>query len=523
MKSSVMKITRYDLALSILSGVLFPVAFVVPYAGILSWFLLIPFFMSIENKSPWDAFRLGILTGAIANAIGSYWLIGTLSKFGGFPPVVSLIFHISISLYSGFFFAIFAYITAKLELFGKGGLLSALLIAAVWTSLEFLFPFLFPYGITDSQVNYLPLIQIFDLFGMYSLSFLIVFVNVTLMRLLKRFSGQHPVPTLEIFTSLILLILVIAYGFWKINVETKKIEEARKIKVGIVQARFDIFEKRQNNEKMISERHKIMSYALNSPDLIIWPETAVQAWISVSQDFLVNDGQILIPQTEGSYFLVGGLSYKINGISPDGIPNEDIDKFNTAFLTDPQGRIIGRYNKIKLLLFGEYLPFTKYIPALKKISPASGDFTPGRELRLLEIKEKGIKIAPLICYEDIIPSFSRKFVAKGANLLVNMTNDAWFGKTFEPYQHLSFSIPRAVETRRYLVRATNTGISAIIDPIGRIDSRTGIFEQTTLEGKAAIFEDKTLYTKIGDVFSWGCLVFWVGFMLVTKLRRKNLA
>ncbi|OGE22933.1 MAG: apolipoprotein N-acyltransferase, partial [Candidatus Dadabacteria bacterium RBG_19FT_COMBO_40_33] len=240
-----------------------------------------------------------------------------------------------------------------------------------------------------------------------------------------------------------------------------------------------------------------------------------------SQDFLINEGELAIPQTKNSYFLVGGLSYKFNNneISPEF--DQNIDKFNTAFLTDPQGRILGRYNKIKLLLFGEYLPFTKYISALKKISPASGDFTPGSNLEILEIKEKGIKIAPLICYEDIIPSFSRKFVENGANLLVNITNDAWFGKSFEPYQHLSFSIPRAVETRRFLARATNTGISAIIDSVGRVTAKTGIFEQTTLEGQIAILDgEKTVYTKIGDVFPWGCLIFWLGFVLVTKLRGK---
>jgi apolipoprotein N-acyltransferase len=514
-----MKITKYDLALSVISGLLFSVALVIPYAGILSWFLLTPFFMAIENKSPKNAFRLGIVVGTTANALSSYWLIGTLSKFGGFPFVVSLIFHLAISLYSGLFLGIFSYITTKLRLFRKQGLLSALLIAAIWTSVEFLFPFLFPYGIANSEINYLPLIQIFDLFGMYSLGFLIVFVNITLMRLLKRFLDHYLTPNLEILTSLTILILVIGYGFWRIDVETKKVSEAPNIKVGIVQANFDIFEKKRKNEKTMSEKHNAMSYAFNSPDLIIWPETAVQAWIPISADFLFNNGDAVIPPIKGSYFLVGGLSYKVNEINPDGVSDNRIDKFNTAFLTDSQGRIIGRYNKIKLLLFGEHLPFANYIPVLKKISPASGDFTPGDELDVLDIKEKGIKIAPLICYEDIIPSFSRKFVAKGANLLVNLTNDAWFGQTSEPYQHLSFSVPRAVETKRFLVRATNTGVSAIVDPVGRVIAKTGIFEQTTLEGKVAILEEKTLYAKIGDAFPWGCLAFWVGFVAVTKLKK----
>jgi apolipoprotein N-acyltransferase len=297
--------------------------------------------------------------------------------------------------------------------------------------------------------------------------------------------------------------------------------EAPKIKVGIVQANFDFDEKNENNQETVTERHKLMSGKFNSLDLIVWPETAIQAWIPVSSDFLVNDGEVVVPQVGDSYFLVGGLSYKIEKNSLNNISDRDITSFNTAFLTNSQGEILGRYNKIKLLLFGEYLPFSSYIPAIKKLSPATGDFTPGNELEILEIKEKGIKIAPLICYEDIIPSFTRKFVEEGANLLVNLTNDAWFGETFEPYQHLIVSVPRAVETKRYLVRATNTGISAIIDPVGRIIARTGIFEETTLEGEVAIIDgEKTFYTRIGNVFPWGCLVFWVGFIAVTKLRNN---
>lgn len=515
------KISSRDLILSIISGILFPLAFVVPYGGILSWFLFIPFFVAIENKSSRNAFRLGILAGTIANAIGTYWLIGTISRFGGFPDVISVLFLLVLSAYSGLSFGIFAYVVTKLGLFRRQGLLSALLIAAVWTSIEFLFPFLFPYGITNSQANYIPLIQIFDLFGMYSLSFLIILVNVSLMRLLKRFIENRPNPSLEILASLVLIILTLSYGFWKINVEKGRIAEAPKIMVAIIQANFDFLEKKENNENAISERHKSMSEALDSPDLIVWPETSIQAWIPMSSKFLISDGEIVIPETKGTYFLVGGLSYNINRTSPNGLSKDAIQRFNTAFLTDSGGRILGRYHKIKLLLFGEHLPFANYFPSLKKISPASGDFTPGNELNLLEIKEKGIKIAPLICYEDIIQSFSRKFVGKGANLIVNITNDAWFGKSTAPYQHLLVSVPRAVETRRYLIRATNTGVSAVIDPLGRVVAETGIFKRETLETEVGIMNgEKTLYTKTGDVFSWLCLVFWIGFIVVIRLRSR---
>ena len=266
-----------------------------------------------------------------------------------------------------------------------------------------------------------------------------------------------------------------------------------------------------------------MSEALDRPELIIWPETAIQAWIPTSADELTERGNIAVPDIPGTYFLVGGLSLEVKGNPSDEIELSDIKEYNTAFLTDSKGKILGRYHKIKLLLFGEYLPFSNIFPSLQRLSPESGNFIPGNKLTLFEIKEKGLKIAPLICYEDIIPSFSRKFAAKGANLIVNITNDAWFGKTYAPYQHLLLSIPRAVETGRYLIRATNTGISAIIDPVGRVVEKTDIFKETSLEGKVAILDGKnTLYTRIGDLFPLWCLVFWIGYAVSGKLRGNNL-
>src|SRR5690606_10673425 len=170
------------------------------------------------------------------------------------------------------------------------------------------------------------------------------------------------------------------------------------------------------------------------------------------------------------------------------------------------------------------LPFSKYFPAIKKISPASGDFTPGDEYDLFEIPEKGARIGPIICYEDILPPFSRKFAEKGANLIINITNDAWIGRTIAPYQHRFGSIPRSIETRKYLLRSTNTGISAIIDPVGRVVAETPTFERMNLEGEVSLMNGaNTLYTRIGDVFPFACLVFWAVFGGIYLLKGKRAA
>ena len=516
------KIKTRDIFLAVLTGVLYPITFMVPALGILAWVLLIPLFWAIVKRTPWGAFKLGLLSGTIANFIGTYWLVGTLTRFGGFPIAVSFIFIIFLSAYAGLAFGLFTYITTRLGLFRKPGAMSVLLIAAIWTSIEYLFPFLFPYGISNSQAPYLTIIQMYDLFGIYALSFIIVVVNVTLLRIIKRFTLSAVLPAPELVLSFALLVLALSYGYFRIVQVDVEIRSAPKLKIGMVQANFDFLAKTENQEKTVTDKHKEMSQELDEVDLIIWPETSIQAWFSNESDYLIVRDELGIPEMKGKYFIVGGMSFTPKDPDSEIITDENIIKYNTAFLTNSNGVILERYHKIKLLLFGEYLPFAQYFPAIQKISPASGDFTPGDELDLFVIPEKGAKIAPIICYEDIIPSFSRQFVDKGANLIVNITNDAWFGETIAPYQHLLISIPRAVETRKYLLRSTNTGISAIIDPVGRVVAETGNFVQTNLEGEVALLDgNKTLYTRIGDVFPIATLIFWVGFIVVQKLRGKN--
>jgi len=516
------KIKKQDILLCSITGIIYPLTFMIPYIGIVSFILLIPFFISLQNKNPWNSFKLGTLTGTLVNLIGTYWLIETLTRFGGFPTPISFILIVFLSIYSGFQIGLFALITSKFQLFNKKGILPALVIASIWTSLEYLFPLLFPYGIANTVSNYLPLIQAFDLFGIYFLSFIIVLVNVTVYKVFSSYkTREFQIP--EIAVTVVLITLVLIYGIYKINYEEKKIAEAQKLKVGLVQANFDFFEKNENLEPIVTKKHQEMSKELEDVDLIIWPETAIQVFFPTSTTHLEYEGEISIPNIMDKYFLVGAMSYHAKDGDYENLTQSNLIQYNTAYFTNSNGEILGRYHKIKLLLFGEYLPFSNYFPILKQLSPASGDFTPGNEFDLFEIKEKGVKIAPIICYEDIIPWFSRKFVNNGANLIINITNDAWFGRTVAPYQHLFISIPRAIETRKYLIRSTNTGISAIIDPVGRVIVETNTFEETNLVSDVGIMDgEKTLYTRIGDVFPISCSLFWIGYLVVIKLRRNNI-
>ena len=194
------------------------------------------------------------------------------------------------------------------------------------------------------------------------------------------------------------------------------------------------------------------------------------------------------------------------------------DYFNSALLVRGDGRVLGRYDKNYLLIFGEYLPFADWFPFLRRWVPEAGDFKAGDTVEAFE--DGDLRIGVMVCYEDIIPSFTRRLGGKDPNVLVNLTNDAWFGKTAEPYLHLQLATFRAIENRLYLLRATNTGVSAIVDPVGRLVQQTRLDDPETLSAKIAILSGDTLYRRIGDVFPWACCGLSVVLIAVARFRRR---
>jgi apolipoprotein N-acyltransferase len=190
--------------------------------------------------------------------------------------------------------------------------------------------------------------------------------------------------------------------------------------------------------------------------------------------------------------------------------NDDRDPTHVyvgAKLLAPDGQVVYRYHKMRLVPFGEYVPLQPLLTlggrVTAKLVRQVADFTPGKEAVVAEVD--GHRLGAFICYESIFPHLIRRFTAQGAELLVNVTNDGWYGRTSAPYQHLAMTVFRAVENGRYLVRAANTGITAVIDPRGRVLSRTALFDRTVLVGEAGFVSVPTFYSRHGDVFAWGCL------------------
>jgi apolipoprotein N-acyltransferase len=262
-------------------------------------------------------------------------------------------------------------------------------------------------------------------------------------------------------------------------------------------------------------KHRDLTEKLDVVSLVIWPESAIEA-------FIPEDLQILPPEfvpkfkSEQTFFVFGSKSYR-------GRPGQPgLKMFNTAFFTDARGRILGHYHKQVLLAFGEYLPFSKILSLLPAMPFADG-FTPGPGPVAFHMA-RGIRIAPLICYEDLMPDLSRKFVSEArANLLVNLTNDAWYGRSVGPWQHLWLSQSRAIETRRSLLRVTNTGVTSLINAKGELVKSLSMFSAAVMQTEVDILTSETYYVRFGDWFAWALTAISLGivfFILKPVLGRQ---
>src|SRR4029434_4202281 len=204
-------------------------------------------------------------------------------------------------------------------------------------------------------------------------------------------------------------------------------------------------------------------------------------------------------KSERTFFIFGAKSFR----GKLGAPG--MKAFNTAFFTDANGKILGRYHKQVLLAFGEYLPFSRILAQLPMM-PFADSFTPGPGPVVFHLP-RGVRIAPLICYEDLMPDLSSKFVSETrANLLVNLTNDAWYGKSVGPWQHLRLAQSRAIETRRSLLRVTNTGVTSLVNAKGEVVKTLPMFSADTMQTEIEILNRETLYVRFGDWFAWAMTI-----------------
>jgi len=476
---------------SLIAAILLAAPYLWPALFPLAWVAFVPLFFALERAgSLRGAIFYGWLMGSAAHLIGFHWLTYTISAFGGFPYAASLAVFIIYALLQGTQTAIFALFVRVLG-FGPLGIFPALF----WVPLEFLFPLLFPWYLANSQVSFLWFIQSADLVGPYGASFIVMWCNAALYLAVSRLGSGRPTAWAPLAYVSLAVIVSLIYGYQRLAIVEEEIAGARKLAVGVVQGNVDIDMKwnpvlAQRN----LDQHRKLTDDIGAVPLVIWPESAIELTIAEHIQVLPME---LMPRfkADRAAFIFGAKSIR-------GQPGRsDIKAFNTAFFTDAKGRILARYHKQVLLAFGEYLPFQKILSRLPAMPFADG-FTPGSGPIAFHLA-RGVRAAPLICYEDLMPDLARKFVAETrANLLVNLTNDAWYGRSVGPWQHLRLSQSRAIETRRSLLRVTNTGVTSLINAKGQLVRALPMFTPATMEIDVDILNEETLYVRFGDWFAW---------------------
>jgi apolipoprotein N-acyltransferase len=476
----------------------------------LAWIAFVPALLAIRELPPRRAFLWGWLMGTVANGGGFYWIRTLLERFGHMHWAPAAFLFLLLVAYQGLHFGFFFYLVRRVRP-RLPGLPMAVVAAVLMTGLEFVMPFIFPWYLAITQAWVLPVIQVADLAGPLGVTFLLMLVNGALYDLVLARHFTQPAGWRWRPAAAAALVVAAALGYGAVRIHQARTVWAAvpKVKVGLVQANIGIVEKGRPGLAQLhlnihqSESRKLVS---DGAELVVWPESSYPYAFerSMTTDWPPSHPYRVMRELKVP-LLFGVITYSRDS-------KEHPYPFNSALMMEPDGRITGSFDKNYLLMFGEYIPFYEHIPSFKKWFPAASNFARGHTVTTFPFRDW--RIGPLICYEDIIPAFTRRLAELRPNLLINITNDAWFGATSEPYEHLALAVYRSVELRRGLIRAVNTGVSAFIDSTGKVYSKTRSFDpvitpgvppMTLLEPVAMLDSGPTVYAAVGDLFGYLCL------------------
>ncbi len=450
-----------------------------------------------------------------------------MNQFGKVPWIVSCLLMLLLATYLGTFWGMYAWGCHQLSQRGSRWLwLGA---PSIWVSLEYLRTYAlsgFPWALLGySQYQWLPIIQVSDLTGVYGVSFLLIMSNVAAASMTKWIWDQKAwhlasCPWQPTVGFLIILSAALGYGHWQMNRQAIIDQSAKSLDIGLVQP--NILQDKKWDPAYIDEtltRFTTLSQEAGKDlDLLIWPEAATPFFFEQEKSYQ----QVilsLLQQTQ-SPLLFGSPTLRFE---TDGSPY----LLNSAYVIAPDELITGRYDKRHLVPFGEYIPFKSLLFFLEKLVVGIGDFKPGQGPMTLSFSDTPENVQPFfavpICYEIIFPNLVRLMAKEGAHFIATITNDAWFGDSAAPHQHFSMAVFRAVENHLAIARAANTGVSGFIGPDGRILAKTPTFTQQALASSIPLRSaSRTFYTEYGDVFSWGCVILG-GFLLLSCYTTKPMS
>jgi apolipoprotein N-acyltransferase len=503
---------RYEpIALSVVSGLLLTSAFPRTAVAVAAWVALVPLLVAVRGKSAGAAFRLGYWCGLSYSVTSFYWIYHVIARYSGLagPLAVGVLFLLCayLACYPACFAALATVCERRPRIWLWG-------LPAVWVALEWLRAHMitgFPWNnLGYSQTPWVSFIQVADIAGVYGLSWLLVLANVCLARIwIERRLHWH------LLALATLVGTVGGYGVIRLNQVEVLERQASSIPVGLIQGNID--QSRKWDPALQEEIvHRYLELSLEAlannprPEVLVWPETAAPFFLGLEDRFTPQLEQFT--RSNGVALLVGAPGVG----QTQGRPHY----YNRLFLLDARGQILGSYSKQHLVPFGEYVPLSRLLFFVQRLVQAAGDFSPGTDARPLALGSQ--RYGGLICYEAIFPSLARQAVRLGASVLVNVTNDAWYGVSSAPYQHFEMARWRAIETRVPLVRCANTGISTVFSAAGR----SGITIPLNVAGcqihEVLPLRMATVYTRYGDWFAWlCCLTAFVAVVYSSLLARAK--
>ncbi|MFN4110938.1 MAG: apolipoprotein N-acyltransferase [Ignavibacteria bacterium] len=522
-----------NIFLALLSGILLSFSFPPFKTGFFAYFGLVPILIFVNRAKNYRELLIFIyLSMLIFHALTIYWIGGWSSKTDPFMMIGSVALILVHPLFYWvpfvFFFLIRKHLGSKTALFS---------FPFLWNSLEYLrsvdetaFPWL---TLGNTQSYYLPLIQITSIIGVYGLSFLIVIFNVLIYVAYKNFRYESFRFTLNKM-AIIVIILVSLFIYGKV-ILNDAIYDGKKITVGIIQPDFDPWEKWEDevNPQIDVYLQLSDSAAHKGAELIVWPESALPVYL-LSGNYPEEVRRIRNFCREKNVAIVTGLPIvhfyfdkekvkEDSRISPDS--SYYYDTYNGVVLFLPDTDLIQEYGKMNLVPFAERAPYLRYLPFLGdliKWSVGISNWSVWDKQTVFNFKTRdgdSAKFSAVVCYESIFPSFNSEFVKNGAQFLVVVTNDSWYGKTSGPYQHKQYAVFRAIENRRWIVRSANGGISSLIDPYGRTIFETNLFERTFFVGDIYLNNDQTYYIQYRDLISYISLIISGLIISITYIKK----
>jgi apolipoprotein N-acyltransferase len=453
---------------------------------------LVPLRLALVGQTPRRALWLGWLTGFTLSVFGFYWIVGLLERFSGFSFVVCVLFALLVNAAQGGRMALFTWLFARAEQRGwPPGVVWLLAFAAA----ELAYPVLFWWSFGASFHPVPMLTQVADLGGIVGVCLIAVATNWALAEWALAALRRNRLPFAGTAPYWLAPIVACGYGALRIAQVDRQSAAAPHSEIALVQPNLGVTVKRTDAGESM-RRHLWATARIlerSKPALVLWSETVMTRSLQLPDAGKI--GQRGLRADVGVPLLYGAL------LRTQVADARKHASYNSALIADAQGVVQGRYDKQDLVAFSEKMPFGRELPWLFTLSPNSGNFEPSDHPGAVPFGAH--RIAVTICNDDVSTGPTRRILQDpDTDLITNLTNDAWFGDTTEPWIHLALSQFRAIEHRRYFVRATNSGVSAFVDPVGRVVQKTEPFHEATLLGNVAWLRSRTVYEVFGDYPYW---------------------